>query len=464
MWHTQSMAKDPPKSVEALLLEAAISIRKVTSTDKPWVYGWSIEGYRRTAAATLPSKSGSVGMEPDGVQSYERAVGMLLSEKIIRERWDSEEIWGLVATLVVSAWESTSASGRIASGLSKLRSNLETLVVIPIANVTWDSAPMTLAGNVVGVLDDHFVEIVARESDGRPDLSSASAQKWISLQTVPMRLSRITKDENSKRDVVVAAVWAKREMTSANDYADEWIEALCCLALLAQEDLSELELWSLRGAYNRPGTRGIVLDRRSVNDAFSSISGGESELTSQPFLESAEFGTSETVHWLNADPVPLDKLIALGNRDHWLENALKGQDPICKRLRVAARWHAEAHWTDNGINAVLALGVALDALVGSQSALPGRVMAQRFAHLDPNPECRKERITRYNDLYSVRSSVAHGGESSQINEMGFVREFASEVRWAARRLTEFASRFAVQTEKQMDSVFEDLSLGVQSWH
>jgi len=66
-------------------------------------------------------------------------------------------------------------------------------------------------------------------------------------------------------------------------------------------------------------------------------------------------------------------------------------------LRVAARWFAEAFWSTDHDDSALALGVAVDALIGSRSGLPGRAMRERFALLESEPEKRASRAKRYEE-------------------------------------------------------------------
>jgi hypothetical protein len=186
------------------------------------------------------------------------------------------------------------------------------------------------------------------------------------------------------------------------------------------------------------------------------------ELAFQPLVISSTFGIDRSVHWYSADPVPLDELLVDAGPDR-LTTAALDNAPISRRLRVAARWYADGQWSRDADDAALALGVALDAIVGSRSALPGRVMAQRFALLDADPARRRDRVARYNEVYGVRSAVAHGGESPRLTEEGFVRSVADDVRWATERLLEFGNAFPSTTEAALDSSFEALALGTGTW-
>jgi len=62
-------------------------------------------------------------------------------------------------------------------------------------------------------------------------------------------------------------------------------------------------------------------------------------------------------------------------------------------------------------DAALALGVAMDALLSGQRAMPGSALADRFAMLADDPLQRRNLVAEYLASYQVRSSVAHGGRS-----------------------------------------------------
>jgi hypothetical protein len=146
-----------------------------------------------------------------------------------------------------------------------------------------------------------------------------------------------------------------------------------------------------------------------------------------------------------------------------VDEATVGEQAVFRRLRVAARWNAEAHWASESHDAALALGVALDAIVGSRNALPGRLMAQRFAHLEADRGKRRERLRRYAEIFAVRSAVAHGGDPSRAADGTFMRGVAADVRWAAKRLYSLHVMFSGATEADIDDAFDRLALGELTW-
>lgn len=446
------------RTVEQLLVEAAAAVVPIETENEPWEYGWCVESYRRSGRAALPSPSGTVTIGPSGLDCYEESVRRLARESAIRERWDSEELWGLVATLVVATAAANDPLSFVTRNVERLREAGPSLVVMPIANVTWASPPMQVAGGVFGALENDFLDAVASSANGRPNLSDAAAGDWVQLQRNPQRGEA---ESSATRDVVVAAWWTVAQARLATELATRWLEDICCLVLLLRRGGRGPQPWSLRGDHNRPGARGLAVERSTLQAVLGANPHGAMDLAFQPLALSPTFGAHRPVHWYSADPVPLDELLLDAGQDRL--TAALDSSAVAKRLRVAARWYADGHWSRDADDAALALGVALDAIVGSRSALPGRVMAQRFALLDEVPSRRRGRVARYNEVFAVRSAVAHGGQPSRLTEEGFVRSVADDVRCAADRLLEFGRLFPSSSEAELDSSFDALLLGTAVW-
>jgi hypothetical protein len=106
---------------------------------------------------------------------------------------------------------------------------------------------------------------------------------------------------------------------------------------------------------------------------------------------------------------------------------------------------------------------ALDSLIGARAGLPGREMKERFAFLEPDPASRAQRAKRYDEIFSVRSAVAHGGVSSRLEEKNFINLMAADVSWAARRLLALRRDFSPSKEKDLDEVFDGFRWGTLAW-
>lgn len=155
----------------------------VEAETEPWTYGWYIDSYRRSGSAALPGPAGPVTIGSAGLGSYEECVRQLAREPAIRERWDLDELWGLVANLVVATAGASDPQAFVSENLHRLRTAEPSLVVVPVANVTWASPPMEVAGGVFGSLDDNLRRAVASAASGRRDLSGDDASNWVHFQT-----------------------------------------------------------------------------------------------------------------------------------------------------------------------------------------------------------------------------------------------------------------------------------------
>lgn len=156
-------------------------------------------------------------------------------------------------------------------------------------------------------------------------------------------------------------------------------------------------------------------------------------------------------------------MLAEGDLKNAVASCLR-EDPVCNRVRVAARWFSEAQYAIDEDDAALALGVAMDALLTGKRSLSGSVMADRFALLDVDyPLARKGRVKDYLEYYGVRSSVAHGGRSGRLQEDDFLKRFFAAVRWCALRLIELRDEFPPMSDQDIDDLFNDLRWGVQVW-
>jgi hypothetical protein len=325
-----------------------------------------------------------------------------------------------------------------------------------MANVQWEDEPAIVGDIVVGSLGAQFIEVVDRLADGRNDLRGGRAEQWIERH-----LADSQRKDPSRPPLVVFASWTPGVQQRAIDEAERQMQDLCNLAILLELDLEILSLPSSRGGTNRPGMRGLIPDRASLQRTLEGTPSGYLELACEP-LCLGDFSTTP-VFWLSAEPLPLDRLLSNDARRELVSSYLTSDKPIPSRLRVAARWYADSHWASDDDDAALALGVALDAIVGTKGASPSQLMAQRFAFLEPDPAARSDRSRRYLEIFGVRSSVAHGGRSSRLEEPGYIRGVSDDVRWAALRLVQFDQAFQPSGNKEFEDVFDRLRFGSLGW-
>lgn len=372
-------------------------------------------------------------------------MNVLLADQEVRKRWDPEQLWSVVASLSVHLAFTQGTVSEADRHLAQIRKAPPAVVLMPIANITWDGEPLKMANFVVGDWDD--------------DAFSSAASNLAGSQAEAV-IARYVSEQPHRRPVIGFATRVPAQRSLAFTQATQRLMELCDVALLLSKDKDEHELWSLRGAWNRPGVRGLALDRPALEAAFR----GESdsvELASQPLVLDA-FAQSSSVHWYSANPFPLSKVLEDVNLREAVEWVLDQDVAVARRIRLAARWFAEAFYSTGNDDAALSLGVALDALIGAKGGLPGRAMRERFALLEPVPAVRPTRATRYDEIFAVRSSVAHGGASRRLDSGDFVRGVHADVTWAAWRL--LAARDQLSNgAADLDQTFDELRWGMLRW-
>jgi len=435
------------------LLAVASSNVVPTPGREPWTQGWYVREYRHSDEAALPGPKGPVTLSSDGLVSLENAAEMLLREKAVLDRWDPEEFWGVLASLVVAASDRRDSKAFLKSKVKLLRTIGRSLTIDLIANVTWGRAPVDFGDTIIGDADAAFLEFVNSHARRRLKVSAEVASTWLDTH-VQGRIN----EEDGTRPVAIAA-WTVGQQMLADRETERELRNVVDLALLLERELKAHKVYR-RGDTNRPGLRGPTLDRGAVEQGLSGIP--VFELASVPLHVDALDGEQWHFQWFNAEPFPLGQLLNQEYLHEAVTSCLK-QNPISNRIRVAARWFAEAHYSIADDDAALALGVAMDAMLTGQRALPGGAMADRFALLAEDPSDRRERAKTYLDFYSVRSSVAHGGRSSKLDQGDFMETYLEFVRWAAWRLLAVQDTFAPSSEKEIDILFDDLRWGIRTW-
>jgi hypothetical protein len=430
-----------------LALEAAASA--IPEPDaKPWNYGWCSESYRRSGNAAISSPNGPIALPSDGVEKYEALMALLQRQSSVRERWDPEELWGIVASLVAFLSVAGGPEGVARSNIEKLVKGDPSVVVFPVANIDWQG-PARRVGKrlLIGVLDREFAGKVA-VMGGRAENAAVAVGDYIDSQS-------------HRRPMVGVAATVPGQGDLAFRQAQKQMELLVDISILLDRNKSEHSLYSIRGGSNRPGARGLALDR-TVIDAALEASGDSADLACEPFISDA-LGLYPGHHWYSAHRVPLETMLSDEELRKPVERCLAANTNITRRIQVAARWFAESFWAVANDDSALAAGVALDALVGARAGLPGRAMKERYAFLEADRDARPARAREYEEIYSVRSAVAHGGESQKIHEGDFVREMQGAVTWAAWRLLEAEETFCLSDNKGLESLFEEMRWGTRDW-
>jgi hypothetical protein len=440
------MDKIHGKAAELVL--AAVVGAEASENPRPWDYGWCTESYRHSRTAAISSPSGPVGLSVDGVTRLEELHAILAKQPQVRDQWSLEELWGYLATLIAFVYCVDDRDEKAKELLARIIYTQPSLVVFPVSNIAWDGDPVRIGKkNVIGRLDDAFIDVV-QQLGGRGQSHRALLVEYISKLM-----------HREPRVGFAALVPAQRG--KARLQANRNLQVLVDLTMMLVTNKSDRKLWSLRGDTNRPGVRGITLDRKAV-EAGLKESGDLVELYSSPLVIDA-IGQSGAVEWLDEDPIPLSELLQDDDLRSAVEVCLTQENSFLRRLHVAARWFADSYWASAQDDAALAAGVALDALLGSKSALPGRAMKERYALLERDPQARAERAKEHEEIYGIRSVVAHGGEARKLSEGDFLRGMQDSITWAAWRLLDAHSLFSISSEKELESLFEDLRWGTREW-
>lgn len=436
--------------------------RKPVQGIKAWNYGWSVEEYRRSARAAIDNGQGEiVQLTPQSVTSFEEGVAALLKRSEISQYWDAEELWGLVASLVASLpWDLGESELRsiIKARLSLLVSPGPSLVAFPLANVQWKREPMTIADCVLGVIGSEWLDTIVAEAKGRPTIDLIEGLPWwLQASTV------LSKSAEGSETIVGMAAWLPAQRGRAFDLARERFETVLSLTLILEPNLEDRQLYSGRGDSHRPGIRGLTIDRQSISPRESSVPDKLSRELAAETYQSGLLGSTTGVHWYGEKPFPLDELLSQRERKKVVEELVIGVSSMHGRFRTAARWYAKAHWSLGQEDAVLSLGIALDALLGEKSGSPGRVVADRFALLERNPAERADKAKLFNKLYSARSSVAHGARAKELDEPYFARRMAASVQWVVKQLLARMQAVNARSEDDHRRIFDDLKWGTAAW-
>lgn len=434
-------AQKRPDVVSALCL---VANSRITANAEPWDYGWFSADYRRSADSSATGPDGRpVRFSSEGVSALETAVEVLLRDRQVARGWDEKELWGVVTSLVSTLPLTISQPvlvSEIQRRLSELADHRGTFVAFEVANIRPVSAPLQIAESVLGEAGSDWLNLAVKLRAERP-LHAQLLSVWQSRGgPVPQ--------------ATVYGTWVSTHGQRARTEAEQRFHETVALALMLEPDLAVHGLYSGRGDSHRPGLRGLVIDR----EALGRLSGARADLSAK-ILTAEPTGVRVSTHWWGNDPFPLGQLLS-GADKHATVSSIVAQDTnIARRFRTAASWYARAHWSAQPEDAVLSLGVAFDALLGERNGLPGRALTDRFALLEPDCSLRAARAKRFGEMYSARSAVAHGGKSTLVEEDGFQRSMATELRQTAIRLISLTRTMSIETEDEFRDLFDGLKWG-----
>lgn len=440
------------ESVSKLLLSACVALTPAPDSEV-WDYGWGYEPYRRSSSPVMSGPNGPLTLPPAGMDDFEKAVSALLREPAVRARWHPEEFWSVVGSMIARASAEHERETFIDSALDRIRTVGPSLTVLQVANVTWTGEPLVHTRFVLGSADEGLPTALDSVANGRAVPDGERWTKWLAEQVQP-RTSGV-----DAPTPVAFACWTDAQGSLAISHAERSLDDLVGLCLLLEADMPTHRTF-MRGPTNRPGVRGLTLDRGAIERALTGS--GRLELASFPLQASSIFGHLSQVQWFSAEPASLSDVLRDSQSREMVLSCFES-DFLSRTIRLSARWFAEAYFTQAPDDAALALGVALDALLSGEAALGSGAMADRYALLDPDVDVRKERRRAYQKAFAVRSAVAHGGKSSALEDGGFVETYLSMVHGAARRTIAMRDAFTPSSGKALDELYDDLRLGVRTW-
>jgi hypothetical protein len=423
--------------------------REIT-TGKAWDYGWSQASYRRSSTAAMShDRHKRVRLHVAGIDSFEEATTTLLAFQQVQQRYDVDEFCELTASLVGTLplkADLDQLSSIISRWIDKILAPVNSVVVFAVANVARLENVLSLGPLVVGRLDHRFKQLVQVKAE-RAVLERQIHDLWWMSDSV--------ENGPDQSSPVVLAYAGQSQLELAINKAREAFEDLISIALMMQPDLDALSLFSLRGDANRPGLRGLVVDREALTKLAETAPAISKEIGCQVLVDGV-LGERTTLHWYSEDPFPLEKMLDDSEKQTIADRLLLASSAIDRRLRVAARWHAKAHWSAELADAVLALGISFDSMLSEQGPTPGRALSERFALLDPDADGRRRRYHQFQtEYYPARSSVAHGAKRESL-DAAFVRDMAKQVRWTFQRILKLTRLFGTSSEHEYQEMWESL--------
>jgi hypothetical protein len=414
-----------------------------------WDYGWCLEEHRRSPDATIQfNATRAVKLSRKAVRAFETVGYMLSRDADILARWDKEEFWGILASLVGTLPETEDEKVLRASISNRLRllAAPGSVVAFPIANTQWKREPLVIADVVIGIPNDAWLGSISSSASGRPVVRRSKDLWWLA--------------EPLDDGVVAVAVWVSSLGHRAVKEAEERFSQLVELSLLFEADLDAREIWSGRGSPCRPGVRGLSIDRYQLVSRNKVLPKRLSRELSASFFVNNDLGITRPVHWFGENPFPIDELLLEPKRKAMVSNVMTLSSDVCHRLRLAARWHAKAHWSLESEDAVLSLGVAFDALLGEAHGPQRREIAERFALLESDPLKREAAYRTCSELYyTARSQVAHGQSCPALERPHFCREMSAALRMKAADVYALAVENGIQSEADYATMFTSLKWG-----
>lgn len=427
------------------LENATAAVRE--SEDVPHIgWAWVDAEYRASPSRAFLGERSALTIADEGMPALERAMQALLRDQRVTTRWRDEDLWTMVLSLVAAA-----SAGHVAdlhAAVDRLLKPKRVRVAAAVANITWNSEPMSIGA------------LTLAEVHGEADVRELANTLKLDARAEESLVGYAQQLLQGLNAYVVATLTTDRQGELASQDFERAFEDLIGLTLMLADDLEAHGIYSLRGSTNRPGIRGVTLDRSAIVELLADH--GSAELGAR-VLTITGWNSGNNFRWYSADPLPLDRILGADLRVV-IDDLMTAPDAIAQRLRVAARWYARAFWAEAEDDSALAVSVALDSLLTGKDAVPGAVSKSRFALLERDPAARGVRFERYEALYKVRSAIAHGGDATRrLAQIGGARSILKDAHWVAMKLLELRDISTPPDEKEFRELWAAVQWGALEW-
>ena len=427
-------------------LTRALDTVRSTESEARIGWAWMLAEYRQSSERAFHDFDGALTITDAGIPALEAAMTALLGDQQVKLKWRDEDVWTTVLSLLAAAHHNKSID--LEAALRQIRNPPPVRQVAALANVTWDEPPRTL-GNVAIA----HICTSAEASSLASTLDIGSEKAAALVRHLEQLLDQIGEH-------VLATATSARQGELAHDDFKRTVKDLLGLTVLLSPNLDANGIFSMRGSTNKPGLRGTTLDRTALGRVLTGNSSGE---LSAQILTITGWSAGTSLRWYSAEPLPLARLLD-AELSPVIQGILETQDAIAQRLRVASRWYARAFWSDEEEDAALAASVALDSLLTGKEALPGAVSKNRFAMLERDVSARAARFERYEEVYRVRSTIAHGGDATRrLKAMGGVRSMLADVRWVANQILALREMSQPASDAAFKDLWEAMQWGTLPW-
>ncbi len=226
-----------------------------TDADPRIGWAWMKPTYRAHVGRAFHGSEGTRTLSHEGVAALESAIATMWRDQRVKAVWLEEDLWTVVLRLLDAASNDRSVDLEIAA--AKLAKPKPVRIAAVLANVSWSSGPVVLGS--IGLASIGSEE----DADALANLLSLEETDKEAFRSHAKQLLR------EFGTYVVATGQSPRQVALGQQDFNRALDDLVGLVLLLSDELEANGVYSLRGATNRPGIRGIALDRGAVGDLLA---------------------------------------------------------------------------------------------------------------------------------------------------------------------------------------------------